>query len=156
MLPFIFFPKSRGRGVLSNARKINWELGTQPEQPPSPQNHLAAVPIPAPGCSQGMENVGTPPVIFPGQDPAHCLPPLANARQGWALLPAGILWSCAGFPGMPGQTPQWNCCQFPPGCSWLGDKRAVQEFGGFRWDQWSQCSSLREYLAFWNWFYLPA
>lgn len=133
MLPFFFFfSKSRGRGVLSNARKINWGLGTQPEQPPSPQNHLAAVSIPTPGliipsvsipCSQGMEKVGSPPVIVPGQDPAHCPPSLAiprDARQGWALLPAGTLWSCAGFPGMPGQTPQWNCCQFPPGWAQKG------------------------------------
>lgn len=100
MLPVWFFPKGRGRGVLSNARKINWGLGTQPEQPPSPQNHLAAVSIPTPGLmiprvsilySQGVEKVGSPPVIVPGQDPAHC--PLclaipAGARQGWALPPA--------------------------------------------------------------------
>lgn len=33
---------------------------------------------------------------------------------------------------MPGQTPQWNCCQVTPGWSWLGIKGAVQEFGGFR------------------------
>lgn len=144
MLPFFFFSKSRGRGVLSNARKNNWELGTLPEQPPSPQNHLAAVSIPAPGltiprvsipCSQGMEKVGSPPVILPGQDPAHCLPPLGNCQARMGSPPCWDPLELCSFSRDARADTTMELLPVPTRLQLPGEKKAVQEFGEFRWDQ---------------------
>lgn len=97
--------------------------------------------------------------MLPRQDPARCPPPWQlQAGMGSVLGPSGAAPGSAGVGA--GQVLQGCQGRHHHGVAAsptrLGIKGAVQELGGLRWDQWSQCSSWRVYLAFWIWFYLPA
>lgn len=85
-----------------------------------------------------MEKVGSPPVMFPVQDPAHCSPPLAapaDARQGWALSllgPSGAELLQAVLEQLGLELGRFSrdaradttmeLLPVLPGCSWLGIK----------------------------------